>query len=79
MMGLKWKYYIAIHTGDEIKLVTSLDNASKMAFWKEDEKPIALTLSTAKDLSWALSINGYRAFVITTLEEYEKQPFIKAE
>lgn len=77
--GLKWYYYIGVNTGNEIRVVTGFDNSSKMAFWKENEKPKTLTLSTAKDISWALCINGYRAFVITTLEEYEKQPFIKAE
>lgn len=79
MVGLKWYHYIGVQTGNEVRLVTGFDNPTKMAYWKAEEKPKALPVSTAKDIAWALSINGYRAFVITTLEEYEKQPFIKAE
>lgn len=76
MQGLKWNHYIGVQTGSEIRLVTGFENANKMAYWRAEEKPKVLPISTAKDLSWALSINGYRAFVITTLEEYETQPFI---
>ena len=76
MSGLKYNYYIGVKTNDGIRLVTKINNRENMSYWKADEKPQKFTLSTAKDISWGLCINGFESFVITTLEEYEKQPFI---
>jgi len=75
--GLKWNYYIGVQRGkSSVALVTKINNANRQAYWRQNDKPMKMTLSTAKDISWALCVNGYRAFVITTLEEYETQPFI---
>ena len=70
MAGLKWNVYVGILQADgTTKLVTKVDNATKTAYWNEGT-PLKMTFSRAKDLTWALSVNGYNAYVIQSLYEY---------
>lgn len=72
--GVKFNVYVGILQRDGLKVVTKLDNSTKTAYWGTGEGK-KMPLSTAKDLAWALTINGYSAMVIQTLLELEnKEP-----
>lgn len=67
--GLKWNVYVGVITADGISVVTDIDNSTKAAYWKSGQKGKKFTLTTAKDLVFGLTVNGYSAFVIQTLGE----------
>ena len=76
------KYYYVVLFMDVKKgarLVTRTDNATKMAFWNENEKPLAMSKSSAEDLAYCLGLNCYPAFVLESFYKFDDQPFIVKE
>lgn len=66
--GLKWNNYVVIETTTGVmQVVTSLDKRRNYARWEKGKDGLKMTLSFAKDLAWALSVNGYTAHVVQTL------------
>lgn len=45
----------------EIKYVTSIETETKVAHWKDGEEAMTFSKDYAKDLAWALSVNGNAA------------------
>lgn len=71
--GLKYNNYVGVRFNDgTMRFVTELDNASRIARWGEGV-PKKFTQATAKHLVFGLSVNGYQAFVCTTLYDLEYQ------
>ena len=78
--GLKWNVYVVIETSTGVmKVVTSVDNCTKWAKWESGKEGKEMTLTTAKDLAWALSVNGYTAHVIQTLHKMSNPELRPAE
>ena len=48
----------------EIKYVTEIDTQTKYAKWEDGKEAIILSKDYAKDVAWALCINGYPAIVM---------------
>lgn len=60
---MKWNNYVGLCFEEGLKLVTDVDNASKVAKW--DEGPaLKMKGTAAKDLTFGLVANGYPAVVI---------------
>ena len=72
-MKIKWYVYIQVWNGEKWQYVTDIDHASRQAWWSADGKPLRFTLSVAKDIAWALSVNGYNANVVQSLRFIDKQ------
>lgn len=45
----------------EIKYVTKVDNANKMSYWEDGKEAKIFSKDWAKDLAWALCLNGNAA------------------
>lgn len=68
MTKKKENYVIGILTAykdrTEIKYVTSIETETKYAYWEDGNEAIVLSKDYAKDVAWALSVNGYPAIVM---------------
>lgn len=76
-MKTKRYYYVGVQTGSGLSLVTKRDYTNKMAWWNAEQKPMKMPQSTARDLAWALCVNGFEAVVIDSLIDFETQPFLR--
>lgn len=45
----------------EIKYVTSIETETKVAHWEDGKEAMTFSKDYAKDLAWALSVNGNAA------------------
>lgn len=50
------------------KYVTEVDNASRMSYWEDDKPAKLMQRKYARELAWALSLNGHTAVVVEVLE-----------
>lgn len=68
MAKKKENYIIGILTAykdrTEIKYVTSIETETKYAYWEDGKEAVILSKDYAKDVAWALSVNGYPAIVM---------------
>lgn len=63
-MSMKYKYYVVILFDDgSMKYLTGTKGSQ--AFWRKGEKALPLCLSTAKDIVFGLTCNGYSCGVLT--------------
>lgn len=64
---MKFKYFVGVLCGNDIRYVTMVDRAAKTALWEDNGlagAAVAMSLSAAKDLVFGLRCNGYSAVVI---------------
>ena len=78
-MALKYLYYVAVATEDGAKFVTKVDNATKMAYWDSNEKPMPFNKSYADDLALCLTLNFHLAFTLKSYHELKGQIFLTKE
>ena len=68
-------WYVLVLTNDGPKFVTKIEHVGKMAHWNEDESPLELSESYAKDVALGLMMNFYIAYPVCATIELDKQPF----
>ncbi len=63
---MKRQYCIGVITGNgnEIKYVTKIDNAARMAAWEDGAAAKIFTQARARDIAEGLFLNGYLALVL---------------
>lgn len=74
MANKKNYYYVLVFTEQGPVYVTSVDNASKVAYWEKDKAPMALPKSYAEDLTVGLNLNYNIAVMVTSKWELT-QPY----
>lgn len=74
--GTTAEYYVGVMHDDTMSFVYEKINETKMSYWmtladmrKEKKEPLKMTRFCAENLMWALRVNGYRAYVLTTLKD----------
>lgn len=67
-------YYVLVFTDAGPVYVTSVDNASHVAYWDKDKDPKALPKYYADDLAFGLGCNFIYAVVVTSKYELS-QPY----
>lgn len=73
MPKLKYHNYVGVMDDESgMRFVTNIDYQTKHATWSEGT-PLKMTISQAKDLVHGLILNGFRAFVCTTLLDISYQ------
>lgn len=77
MSKQKYFYYVVVQSEGQAKFVTKQNKASKEAFWDKNEKPLAMSKSTAEDLAFCLNLNFYPSFILTSYYEITEQIFYK--
>lgn len=68
-------WYVLVLTAEGPVFVTGEDNLKKVAYWNRNEQPLEMAQVVAKDLAWALCVNGYSAFAVDNFYELESQPY----
>lgn len=68
-------YYVLVMTEGGAVFVTSVNNTTRYAHWKKDEKPMEFPAGVAEDLVFGLTINGNQAYLIKHPYEIESQPY----
>lgn len=66
-------YYVAVDTGEGLRLVTNVDYSGKTARWAKDAKPISMSKDACEDLVFGLCMNLTPAFLLTSFFEIEAQ------
>lgn len=67
-------YYVLVFTDDGPVYVTSVDNASRVAYWEKDKAPLTLPKHYAEDLTIGLNLNYNNAVVVASKWELT-QPY----
>ena len=65
----RWNYYIAVEFNymkkpKEIRYVTDIDNAHRIARWDDGKEAMPMSLSCAEDIVFGLVCNYYKAFIV---------------
>lgn len=79
MSKQKYFYYVGVDTSGGMTLVTSIDKASKAAYWNENEKPLPMTAAQADDLVFGLILNMTPAVVVKSRFELQGHFIAKSE
>ena len=79
MSKQKYFYYVGVDTSGGMTLVTSIDKASKAAYWNENEKPLSMTAAQADDLVFGLILNMTPAVVVKSRFELQGHFIAKSE
>lgn len=74
MANKKNFHYVLVFTDEGPVYVTSVDNATRTAWWEKDKEPTALPKYYAEDLVWGLGLNGHLAVLVTSKFELT-QPY----
>lgn len=68
-----FNHYVGVlQPGGELRFVTGVDYSTKMATWGTGN-PVKFNHSQAKEMAFALTVNGYNAMVCSSLVEYAHQ------
>lgn len=74
-MRVKYKYYVrVVLSKTDERYVTSTDQ--KFAYWNEGEEAKEMAKATAEDLAFALTINGFPAYIVQAIEVMTSFAFI---
>lgn len=68
-------YYVLVFAEDGAKYVTNINHNNKYAHWDETEKPLAMEMRKAQDISLGLTWNGNSAVVVQSPYELDYQPY----
>ena len=79
MSKQKYFYYVGVDTSGGMTLVTSIDKASKAAYWNKNEKPLPMTAAQADDLVFGLILNMTPAVVVKSRFELQGHFIAKSE
>ncbi|MBE5734723.1 MAG: hypothetical protein E7347_06765 [Clostridiales bacterium] len=76
-MANKYFYYVLVHSENNARFITKVDNKTKYAYWNKDEPPMLFAKSYAEDLAYCLNLNFHPAFVVESYFKITKQIFNK--
>lgn len=68
---MKFKYYVGVLSGNDIRYVTQVDRATMSATWEDGATAVSMSQSAALELVFGLRCNGFGAVVITA-PDYER-------
>lgn len=69
MPTIKYKWAVMILGNN--KYVTKVSNADRMSYWEDDKPAKLMSRKYARELAWALSLNGNNAVVVEVPEDWE--------
>ena len=71
----KYYHYVLVFTNSGPKYVTSKNNADRTAYWKEEDKPLAMSKEDAEFMAVALTWNGNSSVMVTSTYELDTHPY----
>jgi len=68
-------WYVLVMTNSGPTFVTKVNYSDKTAEWNKDDKPLKMSMESAKDLAMGLMANLNFAFAVCNFYELENQPY----
>ena len=74
MANKKNFWYVLVLENDGPAFVTKVEYSNKTAYWNKLEKPLEMSMESAKDLTLGLNLNFHVAFTVCMPFALEEQP-----